>query len=89
MTWRIEFEGHTWKDEDITAGEAIDVALLAGGGYQALDPYAHPAALVAIVAVLLASRTGEPMEAALARVRALPLDRLLSSLVSIQSAPAV
>lgn len=79
--WSITWDGHTWSNESITVGEAIDIALLAGGGWAALDPYEHPASLAAIVAVLRATRLGEVAEATMAAVRAMPAAELMGCLV--------
>lgn len=79
--WAIRHEWHTWSGEDVTAGEALDIAIVAGGGWAALDPYGHPGALVSIVAVLRASRLGEPLEDALADVKAMKASDLMGCLV--------
>lgn len=79
--WAITYEGHTWPSESITTGEAIDIALAAGGGWEALDPYAHPGALAGILAVLRASRLGEKLEDTLLDVRAMPAAALMGCLV--------
>lgn len=79
--WTITYGEHTWTNESITGGEAIDIAITAGGGWDALDPYSHPAALLSIVAVLCATRLDEPLEEALVRLRALPAAELMGFLV--------
>ena len=79
--WAITYDGNTWPSESITAGEAVDIAIVAGGGWAALDPYEHPGALVAITAVLIASRLGQPLEAALAHVRGMTAADLMGCLV--------
>lgn len=79
--WAITYEGHTWTSESITVAEALDIALLAGGGWAALDPYGHPASLAAIVSVLRATRLGEAAEEAMLAVRAMPAAELMGCLV--------
>lgn len=79
--WAIRYGDHTWTGDDLTAGEAIDIAIVAGGGWAALDPYGHPGALAAIVAVLRSSRLGEPLESALGSVRSMPAADLMGCLV--------
>lgn len=79
--WAIRYGDHLWTADDITAGEALDIALVAGGGWSALDPYGHPGALFAIVAVLCASRLGLPLEDSLTQVRAMKASDLMGCLV--------
>lgn len=62
----------------MTGAEAADICRISGLSWQALDPLTHPLALLANLAVLVATREGISEDAAIAEVQSKPMAELVS-----------
>lgn len=81
QAWQITFGGHTWTDEDALVGNAVAVnAVLGIDGWDAVTPWSSPTALAAWVTVLVASATGEDLDACSVLVNQTKLNELLGAL---------
>lgn len=70
--WQVTVGELVWNESEVTVDEAVDIARLAGGAWEVLDPMRSIPGAAAIVTVLLAKRGGLGLKAATAFVNALP-----------------
>ncbi len=75
--WVIQWGGHSWTDTEATVGHMVAVAGLGFDDWASASPWRSPQVLAAWVAVLVASETGQEIEACLALVGETPLSELL------------
>lgn len=54
MAWRIDFEGHTWRESELRLRDAEAICQATGESWGTLHPLRSPRHLAAIIAVLLA-----------------------------------
>jgi hypothetical protein len=81
MSWRIEYEGHTLAEAEVTFAQVATVGELLGGrdDWTTVDPNASPQTLAAWIAVCVCQSTGEPVNAVLARLARAPMADLLAA----------
>lgn len=76
--WTVRIGDQVVTEKSITAGEAVDMARIAGRGWASLDPLDSPLSLCAIVSVLRATRLGDDLDEAIAAVADIPAAELLA-----------
>lgn len=78
--WQITYAGHTFTDDDLTVGDAIMIQTLAGGGWAALNPWAGPRELVAVVAAVVARLSDTTAGVVAEKLNAEPVAEVLAML---------
>lgn len=76
MPWRIDFEGEVYREGDLTLDECDQIAGLMGLRWP-LHPAASAKSAKVTLAACVASRTGKPIEEAMAAVGKLRADEFL------------
>jgi hypothetical protein len=84
MSWRIEYEGHTLAEAEVTFAQVATVGELLGGrdDWNTVDPNTSPQTLAAWIAVCVNQSSGEPVVAVLARLARTPMIELLAAMKS-------
>lgn len=80
MGWRVKVADLELDEDEVTVAQAADIARLAGGGWETLDPLLSPGAAAAIVTVMLMS-AGSPEVEAMVEVNAMRALDLLAAIV--------
>jgi len=80
LDWTLTYGGHAWTFAELTGAEVADLALLLGDDWQALDPRSTPVALLAHVAVHVATVEGRRLADVQAEVKATPALQLVKAL---------
>jgi hypothetical protein len=78
VSWKIEHEGQTYREADLTLGECEQILeLVEGNSWGDVNPLSSPRHLVAVVAVCL--QRSKPRAAALKEARSLPMREVLKA----------
>lgn len=81
LSWKLTWQGETWTAADLTGNEWADLVLLLGERWEALSPMSSPVALLAHIAVHVATATGVDFEQVRAQVAASKSADLLAAIV--------
>ena len=80
LDWTLTYGGHAWTFAELTGAEVADLAVLLGDDWQSLDPRSSPVALLAHVAVHVATVEGRDLAAVQGELKATPALQLVKAL---------
>lgn len=70
--WSATYGGHTWTQDDLTAGDCCAIQQLAGGGFECLDPFAGPLQMASMIAAVYGRLTDNPPMIVFEQLRTMP-----------------
>jgi hypothetical protein len=88
MAWRIEYQGATLDESDVTAAHLMMVSELLDGdqSWENTNPMRSPRTLCAWIALVVAQRMQKPLDTVMAFVVSRPLTELVAAVTSIDEA---
>lgn len=89
MTWRIDYDGATLDEGDVTAAHLMMVSELLDGdeSWENANPMRSPRTLAAWIALVVAQRRKQPLETVMAYIVSRPLTELVAAVQSVDDAP--
>jgi hypothetical protein len=84
MPWALHWEGDVYREADITLGQAERIENLIGTGWLRLNVIATAKHAKATLAVMVADRTGRPLDEVLAEVDKIPANTYASDVFHVE-----
>lgn len=77
MSWHIEFEGEVYRDADLTLGQCERLEELTGRSWLNIHPIRYAKDALAVLTVVVADRTGQPVDTLRTRLASLRADEVI------------